>query len=498
MLGGYQRRFKAVAVLAPAELEGIHQGALEILEAAGANVRHERALELLAENGCKVDFATKTARIPTGLAEDCLDSCPSSYSIRARDSSNDVRIGGDRLLFMQGMGMRYVDPDTWELRSATLREHAEGQIVGDALSSVHVMDACFSFTDIAGVPPVMQQLECLANGLRYSSKAQHHGYLKDSDRFAIRMAQGVGATLNAEIDVAPPVAFAGDAVDAMMRFAELGWGLEACPGGSAGATAPASLAGAVAQMWAGTIAFIVLAQLVRRGTPVARQLTGTVLHPKWGHPLDGAPESWLLGAMTSQLCLRHGIPVTSPVGFCGQAKMFDYQAAWEKSLGVLFSVMSGSHLHVLHGSHGEELGFSNLLQVLDDDIARAIGRLLDGVEVNDHALATDLVIELGTAPTSFMSLPHTREYWMKDRFLPGVADWQSHVDWVKGGKTDLVTRAREKVEKILATHTPAPLTPEQEQAIDAVLDEARGYYRDAGLISADQWEPYMQALSLRP
>ena len=116
--------------------------------------------------------------------------------------------------------MRYVDPDTWELRSATLREHAEGQIVGDALSSVHVMDACFSYTDIAGVPPVMQQLEGLANGLRYSSKAQHHGYLKDSDRFAIRMAQAVGATLNAEIDVAPPVAFAGDAVDAVMRFAE--------------------------------------------------------------------------------------------------------------------------------------------------------------------------------------------------------------------------------------------------------------------------------------
>ena len=87
---------------------------------------------------------------------------------------------------------------------------------------------------------------------------------------------------------------------------------------------------------------------------------------------------------------------------------------------------------------------------------------------------------------------------MKDRFLPGVADWQSHVDWVKGGKTDLVTRAREKVEKILATHKPAPLTPEQEKAIDAVLDEARAYYREAGLISADQWGPYMEALSLRP
>ena len=397
MLEGYQRQFRAIEVLSAAQLEAMHQASLEILEKAGANVRHDGALALLAEHGCHVDSETQTAHLPTGLVEQCLQSCPSSYSIRGRDPAADVRVGGTRVYFMQGMGMRYVDPDTWELRPATLREHAEGQIVGDALASVHVMDACFSYTDIAGVPPVMQQLECLANGFRYSSKAQHYGYLKDSHRFAIKMAQGLGVTLNAEIDVAPPIVFGHDAVDALISFAELGWGLEACPGGSAGATSPGSLAGSVVQMWAATLAFIVLAQLVRPGAPVGRQVTGTVPHPKWGHPLDGAPESWYLGAMTNQLCLRHGIPITSPVGFCGQAKMFDYQAAWEKALGVLFSVSSGSHLHVLHGSHGEELGFSNILQILDDDIARSIGRLLDGTEVSDETMATDLICEVAEA-----------------------------------------------------------------------------------------------------
>jgi trimethylamine--corrinoid protein Co-methyltransferase len=494
MLNGYQRRFRAIEVLSAAQLEAMHQAALEILEKAGANVHHDGALTLLAENGCIVDRETRTARMPTGVVEQCLQSCPSSYSIRGRDPDSDVRIGGTRVHFMQGMGMRYVDPETWELRPATLREHAEAQIVGDALASVHVMDACFSYTDIEGVPPIMQQLECLANGFRCSGKAQHYGYLKDSHRFAIKMAQGLGVTLNVELDVAPPLVFGHDSVDALMHFAELGWGLEACPGGSAGATSPGSLAGSVVQMWAATLAFIVIAQLVSQGAPVARQVTGTVPHPKWGHPLDGAPESWYLGAMTNQLCVRHGIPITSPVGFCGQAKMFDYQAGWEKALGVLFSVSTGSHLHVLHGSHGEELGFSNVLQILDDDIARAIGRLLDGTEVDDETMATDLICEMATAHGSFMSQAHTRKFWMKDRFQPTAADWSTNVEWVRGGKTDIVSRAREQAEEIVATHKPMPLRAGQEGVISDVLEEAREFYRATNFITDEEWGPYMQAL----
>ena len=166
--------------------------------------------------------------------------------------------------FLQGMGMRYVDPDTWELRPATLREHAEVQIVGDALANVHVMDALFSFTDLKDVPGIMQQLEGLANGFRYSAKPQHYGYMKDSDRFAIKMAQAIGVTLDAEIDVAPPVAFYPEALDAIWRFASLGWCVWASPGGRAGATAPGPLASVQVQSWAGTMAFIVIAQFIRK------------------------------------------------------------------------------------------------------------------------------------------------------------------------------------------------------------------------------------------
>ena len=91
--------------------------------------------------------------------------------------------------------------------------------------------------------------------------------------------------------------------------------------------------------------------------------------------------------MTNQLCRKYGIPVTTASGFCGVAKQFDYQAGMEKSLGVLSSVMTGSHLHTLQGSFAGELGYSNILQVLDEEIAGNIGRYLLGTEINDETLA---------------------------------------------------------------------------------------------------------------
>jgi len=42
--------------------------------------------------------------------------------------------------------------------------------------------------------------------------------------------------------------------------------------------------------------------------------------------------------------------------------------------------------------------------------------------------------------------------------------------------------ARERVEEILATHKPEPLTPKQEEDVEKLLEEARQYYRGKGLM----------------
>jgi hypothetical protein len=50
------------------------------------------------------------------------------------------------------------------------------------------------------------------------------------------------------------------------------------------------------------------------------------------------------------------------------------------------------------------------------------------------------------------------------------------------------------MQDILATHTPKPLTPEEEQALADILIEAREYYRGKGLISDEEWVDYEKVL----
>jgi len=53
---------------------------------------------------------------------------------------------------------------------------------------------------------------------------------------------------------------------------------------------------------------------------------------------------------------------------------------------------------------------------------------------------------------------------------------------MESGKKSALDYAREKMEEILATHKPEPLTPKQEEDVAKILEEARQYYRDKGLM----------------
>ena len=95
----------------------------------------------------------------------------------------------------------------------------------------------------------------------------------------------------------------------------------------------------------------------------------------------------------------------------------------------------------------------------------------------DETLAINLIEQVGPIPGNFLTTEHTRKWWKKEQFIPRAADRESYPEWIKKGKKDALALAKERVEEILATHEPEPLTPEQDMAIDEILEEARRYYR---------------------
>ena len=494
MLHGFTRKFPPLALLTPEEVESIHRGALYTLATTGMRIEHDRALTLLADHGCRVDRETRMAKFPPGLVEECLRSVPSCFPLKARDRSRDLMVGGDTVYFMQGMGMRHVDMDTWETRPATSREHREAMIVADALENVHLAEGWEIYTERQGMPPIMAVLENLASAIRHSSKTQVAGNIQDSEVFAIKMAQAAGTDLLPEIDMAAPLTIYGGAIEAAYRYIEAGIPITPALSITMGSEGPATISGAVVLGVAMTMAWAVITQLIKPGAPMALHHGIGPMDMQRGNSILGTPHEAITSAMMNQLLRGYGVPTWCTAGFASNSKKFDYQTAYEKALPNLISALSGGHVFLFQGGSAIELLYHPVLSILDDDVAGWIGRFLEGVQIDDETLAVDLINQVGPIPGHYLSTAHTREWWRKEQWLPKAADLEAYPVWVRSGKKDALALARERMEEILATHSPTPLTPEQEQAIEEILTEARQFYRDRGTISDGEWSVYMKTL----
>ncbi|MFW2340119.1 MAG: trimethylamine methyltransferase family protein [Acidimicrobiia bacterium] len=494
MLKGFTRNYQPLKMLTGEQEASIHGGAMYTLQKTGMQIEHKGALDLMADAGCDVDFDAQRVRIPSWLIEECLRKTPSQFRLKARDSAQDLMVGGDSVYFMQGMGMRYIDLDTWETRPATGAEHREAMIVADALPNIHLAEAWEIYTDRRNIPPVMGMLENLASGIRYSSKTQVAGNIKDTEIFAIEMAKAVGTDLFPEIEHACPLTIQEGGAEAAFRYAVAGIPFVPALSVSSGATGPATLAGAVVLKIAETMAWVVMTQVHTPGAPMAIHHGISATDMRTGNKVLSTPSRGVGTAMMNQMLRLYEIPIWSNTGFASTSKKIDFQAGYEKSVGTLLSALTGGHVQMYQGGSSTELMYSPEMAVMEDDVAGWIGGVLEGPIFNEETLAIDLINEVGPIPGHYMGQAHTRKWWNKEDYFPQVADIEAYASWAATGKKDMLDNAKEKVAEILANHKPLPLSDAEEQALEDILVEARNHYRAKGMISADEWDLYMREL----
>lgn len=490
---GFTRKFKPLEILSEEEIEVIHRGSLEVLWVTGVRMEHERALNLLEKNGCKVDYQEKRVRIPHGLVEECIRKAPSSFYARARDPEKSLMIGGNTLCLAVAPGQQTVDLDTWEPRPATRKENYDGVTVLDALPTVHFFSPYTPYFGFEHVPPCMAMLESLAARIRNSSKFQCVGFSNDSELFAIKMAQAVGIEILGTCAIAPPLSFYGDAVESMFRFAEAGFPLRIIGGQVMGGTAPSTIAGGIVINNAEVLAGLVLAQLIKPGTRVLLKDFTASVNMRSGAPAFGGIDICLHNAASNQIFRRYGIPLDDTTAY-PNAKMPDYQSSYEKVFRVFVAGLSGANTLLYHGSVHGELTHHPIQAILDDDSAGMVGRFMEGITVNEETLAVDLINEVGPIPGHFLDKAHTRKWWKIEQFLPSSADRLTYPEWLNTGKKTCTDYARERMEEILANHKPMRLTPNQEGDVERVLKEARKYYREKGLITREEMADYNKGM----
>jgi len=481
VMKGFTRKFAPLEILNEDQIESIHAATLNVLENTGIRIEHNGALKLFEKRGCRVDFENMRVRFPPGLVEECLRMTPSSFRVKARDPRNDLIIGGNSIYFGSAPGMQTVSVDTWEPREATRKETCDSLTILDALPNLHFLAAYTPYFGFEGIPEVMRIPEICAAKIRNSTKFQYEGYSKNCEIFIIEMAKAIGIDIMGSVYASPPLTFNHDAIECAFRFAEAGLPVRILSGGIYGATAPATIAGSTITNDAEIMAGIVLMQLIRSGTRLKVKNFVFPQNMRTGSPAFGNIGISLHVAVFNQIWRRYGIPRSTTTAY-PSSKVPDYQCGYEKAIIAFNAALSGSNLQLLHGAVHGELTFHPVQAILDDDVAGMIGRYIEGVEVSDETMAIDLIEEVGPIPGEYLTKEHTRKWWRRDQFLPRVADTLTYPEWIKTGKKTCLDRAKERMEEILATHKPKPLTPGEDMEIERILEGARKYYKEKGLL----------------
>jgi trimethylamine--corrinoid protein Co-methyltransferase len=108
--------------------------------------------------------------------------------------------------------------------------------------------------------------------------------------------------------------------------------------------------------------------------------------------------------------------------------------------------------------------------VMDNEFARMIKYLVQGIPVNDETLAVDVIKEIGVGK-DFLS--HTSTYkHMRAQSQPKLIDRRMREDWQAAGATDIYQRALEEARYILENHKPDPLPDDVMAAIRSIVEEA--------------------------
>jgi trimethylamine--corrinoid protein Co-methyltransferase len=264
----------------------------------------------------------------------------------------------------------------------------------------------------------------------------------------------------------PPLRWVFDNADVIIEAARLGVpaGFSVWP--MMGLTAPASIPAALAQKTATFLTGLVLSQTVNPGAPFLYPVECGQMDMRTGNVVSASPEIVKEMFLGAQLARLYGLPSRGIVAT--DSKVPDAQAGYEKAIMLLSVCMAG--INLIHGVTSEMGGMmiaSYEQCIIDDQIMGMVGRIVEGVDVNDETLAFDEIRSVRSNQDSYLESEHTMRHY-RDFWEPGIYPRKNCAEWYMDGAKDLSGRAAMMAEQILKDHHPNLLSKEQVDEIERI------------------------------
>ena len=462
-----------------AAMQAIDATVYQILEEIGLSQAPDSGVKYMTDAGAILGDDGRL-RFPRGLVEDTLAECARHITLHGQNPKHDMLLSGSRVHYgTAGAAVHVVDIAKNEYRESYLVDIYDAARIVEQMDNIHFFqrpmvardipdpaDLDFntvyaaikgttkhvgsSFTEAPFMKPVIDMLHMVAGG---KDKWRARPFVSNSNCFVV-----------------PPLRFATESCLVMEEAVHAGMPVLLLSAGQAGATAPASIAGAVAQALSEVIAGLIYVNAMVPGHPCIVGTWPFVSDLRTGAMSGGSGEQGLLTAACSQMLQHFDLPGGAASGMA-DAKMPDAQSGYEKGSTLVMAGLSGLNMvYESAGMHASLLGFCLESLIIDNDMIGQCLRCVRGIEVNEATLGVDVMKDVCMGGAGhYLGHDQTIGLMQTEYVYPAIGDRSSPKEWEELGKPNLVEVATKRKDEILASFNPTHIP-------EAIVEKIRSNY----------------------
>ena len=451
-------------------VELIHENTLRILNEVGIAFYSESALELLRDNGVRIEGSR--AYFTPDQVMGALDAATKEFTVRARNPKYDVNMNMTDIYMTPGYGSPSVCEADGTIRTATfddflklaviVQESEEFSINGGILAQPSDIEASIS------AEAMVYATLCRSDKALFSVC----GGRKEAENIMemMRIVFGgditdIPCTFNL-ISPLSPLAATDHTLDTIEVCARNGQPLVIAPGNMAGATGPISLAGNVSQACAEFLGLNVFAQMVRPGTPIIFGFASTVSDMKNMQVSNANPGFVKEAKYGALMAKRYGVPCRSGGGM-SDANGLTAQAGVESAMSMFESFTERANLmmHATGSLHSfNTVSFEKFM--LDIETFTRMKYYFDELPVDEEALAFDAIKEAIEGDGSYVTSDHTLERYRID---PWYSQVSIHSKTEGDPNQALYASIQKRIDALLDAYEAPELDPAKREALDDLM-----------------------------
>ena len=458
-------------------IQQIISEAKTILCALGVELQNEKVLNVLSDNGCKVDMKKSHVIFTEDVIDKALKTAPSSFKLFDVNGNETNDFSGDNVHFTPGSaGLYFLDYDTKKLKRPSSVDYIKYVKLVSRLTNLASQSTAFVPAD---VKENFSDSFRLFLSLMYGEKpvvtgtftAESFHVMKDFQLAVRGSEQALKEKPLTVFSCCPtsPLKWCDITSQNVLDCGQYGIPIEFIAMPLSGFMAPVTLTGTLVQHTAETLSGIVISQLSNPGAPMLYGGSPAIFDVRFETSPMGAVETMMIDCAYNEIGKALGLPTQAYISL-SDAKQLDAQAGLEGGMGATLAALAG----INNVSGPGMLDFENCISleklVLDNEICGMTFRLIEGIEPKEDFPSLPHFEELLKEKHLLIS-DHSRKYLREEHYFPGpTINRMNKRRWESEGSTRLEDRAHLEVEKHIENYQPSTLSDDIKKELFKLME----------------------------